>query len=350
MTNLKRPWSILHLESIYLSPTNHCNLQCIMCPNSKMKIQRGYLDDNIFKKLITEIKELLLNELSSLKELHFSYDGEPFMHPKYIEMLKYIDKNIKGLKIFINTNASLLNEELINDLLTLKNNHYYIIFSIDASYRELYEKIHVGGDFNKLQKNLKYTLERKRDCNIKNPYTVLQFIVMPENAHDQHAFYWKWEYLLGPDHKASDYTWWNGLNESNCSHIYWKKLTSRWADFEITYTYENGNNQGSKSKSTCFHPDAPLRNGLVCAWPWKSICISYKGGVGLCWAHWESSGLLGSLKFESLQQIFEGENAEKIRHLFWEKNYDDLPVCGNCDRRDWWFDSDLELKLEQINL
>ena len=331
MNSMNKAWSIKNLESIFLSPTNHCNQKCIMCPNSNLKIQRGFIDDEVFKKIIIEIKELRLMKFSSFKELYFSLDGEPFLHPKYLNMLQYIDQNVTGLRIFINTNANLLNKSLIDGLLTLKNNQYYIVFSIDASYRELYEEIHLGGDFNKLEENLKYILNRKRENKINNPYTVLQFIVMPKNIHDQHDFYWKWEPLLGPNHKASGYTWWKGLIESNESHIHWKTLTSGWANFEVTQTYENGYYSRIESQPTCFNPEASATNGRVCAWPWKSICISYSGSVGLCWAHWESYGLLGNVRYKSIQQIFEGENAGKIRSLFWNKEYSKIPICGCCD-------------------
>ena len=42
-------------KKIYVEITNHCNLNCIMCNNDKLKRKRGFMDISLYKKIIDEI-------------------------------------------------------------------------------------------------------------------------------------------------------------------------------------------------------------------------------------------------------------------------------------------------------
>lgn len=336
-------WDIDRLEAIYLSPTNYCNYRCIMCPNPRMKAKRGFLKWGIFESLLDSIKRIRSRKSSLLNELHFSNEGEPFLHPDYPRMLERLDQCIKGLNIFIYTNGSILDEHTIDKLLSLKNNQYYYIFSLDASHDELYRRIRIGGDYEKLERIVQLFLEKKGSLNQYNPYVVLQFIVMAENQHDQHAFYWKWEPFLGPKIKASDFLWWPLMIDYNGAHVFWKKPAHGWGNHQITLLREVfKDNSGNIS---CFYPDKGISPAKVCAWPWRKICIGWDGGVGFCCMHWELQGILGSVEEKSIEEIFTGDNTEHFRSLFWKNRINEIPGCRKCDKRDWWYDQKLEEEL-----
>jgi sulfatase maturation enzyme AslB (radical SAM superfamily) len=271
-------WNIDRLEAIYLSPTNKCNFKCIMCPNPNMKVKQGFLKWELFDSLINELEWLKMRRrMSSLNELHLSNDGEPFMHPEYMMMLRKVDEKLRGVNVFITSNGSLLNEEMIDQLFSLRNNQYYFVFSLDASYRELYERIRVGGDFEKVERNVKYFLSKKRLGDIRNPYVVLQFIVMDINRHDQHAFYWKWEPYLGPAKRARIFLWWPWVIDCNNAHVFWKEPAMGWKEHEVI-PYEDLIKDGVKQ--TCFYPEKLPAEARVCAWPWRKLSIGWDGGVG----------------------------------------------------------------------
>ena len=65
-------------------------------------------------------------------------------------MLKYCESKFLALKI--NNNASMLNERLINEILS--SDLQTIVFSIDEKDKEKYEKIRVNAKFEKIIKNL----------------------------------------------------------------------------------------------------------------------------------------------------------------------------------------------------
>jgi MoaA/NifB/PqqE/SkfB family radical SAM enzyme len=92
---------------VFAEITNICNLKCIHCPYSYIFKQKFYkprhMEFNIYKKIV--------NEVSKYKDiiLRLVCDGEPLMHPNFLEMIKYAKQN--GIKtVSFNTNGTLLNE------------------------------------------------------------------------------------------------------------------------------------------------------------------------------------------------------------------------------------------------
>lgn len=90
-------------SSLYLKLTDACNLNCKMCGqanNKKLGLikNQNFLDLNVVKKFIEPI----------IKEVEFVnlWGGEPFLHPKVIEFIKYFSENKKYISIA--TNGTLL--------------------------------------------------------------------------------------------------------------------------------------------------------------------------------------------------------------------------------------------------
>ena len=58
--------------------------------------------------------------------------------------------------------------------------------------------------------------------------------------------------------------------------------------------------------------------------------------------HWELYGVMGNINEFSLKKIFEGEKINKLRLSFWHNEMNELLVCKNCNKRDWWYDPQFE--------
>lgn len=108
---------------IHIEPTNHCNKKCYMCP-MRERYKRpifpmGYMDFEIYKKIIDEASAVHGENLT----LNLHKDGEPLMHPRIGDMIKYAKD--RGAFVHFATNGLLLRkkkEELVEsdlDLLTL---------------------------------------------------------------------------------------------------------------------------------------------------------------------------------------------------------------------------------------
>lgn len=135
---------------LVLEPVSACNLRCTMCfqvDESFTKNQKfmGMMDIKLFKKIIDEAHEY------GTKAITLTCRGEPTMHPRLGEMLEYCKGKFIELKI--NTNATLLPEKLIHQM--LKSDLTDIVFSIDSYEKEEYESIRVRGIFEEVFANIK---------------------------------------------------------------------------------------------------------------------------------------------------------------------------------------------------
>lgn len=114
---------MLKPKIIDIEVTTACNLFCKGCPKLTNKII-GHMDFDFFKSVIDRVKKETPESIVTL-----FLDGEPMLHPKFYEMVKYtIDAK---MKCYFTTSGMIWNEELFQ-LITEKNSFYQIIFSLDG--------------------------------------------------------------------------------------------------------------------------------------------------------------------------------------------------------------------------
>ena len=118
-----------HLE---IEAASKCQMKCPMCWTTYMKENvKGIMKMDLYKKIVDEAAA---NNTFSIK---LSWRGEPMLHPKLMEMIKYA-KN-KGIKhVAFLTNAELLTKKKCYEL--LESGCDWISISadgVDEIYREL---------------------------------------------------------------------------------------------------------------------------------------------------------------------------------------------------------------------
>jgi len=101
--NDPRPGNIGFGE-IFLEVTNVCNLNCTFCVNDVMTRDRGFMKEDLFKRLIDEI-----SADPGVEKVLFHVMGEPTLHPKIIELVNYAAKRVPR-QILI-TNATTLTSD-----------------------------------------------------------------------------------------------------------------------------------------------------------------------------------------------------------------------------------------------
>ena len=135
---------------LILEPVSACNLRCPFCmqidekftSNQKMM---GMMEVDLFKKIIDEAHEY------GTQAITLTGRGEPTLHPKLGEMLEYCSG--KFIEFKMNTNATLLNEKLIHQI--LKSGVTDLVFSVDSYYKEEFESLRVNANFEKVVENIK---------------------------------------------------------------------------------------------------------------------------------------------------------------------------------------------------
>lgn len=175
---------------VSLAHNGQCNLRCKMCISHE-----GF---NPYEKKLEKIifTQALPSLLPGLEYLKLNGNGDPFFQTQTVNFLKnFKQKKFPRLKFQFLTNALFLNKEMWSVIKHL--NIDYINVSIDAAGKKVYEEIRRGGNWELLQKNLKFISQLRKKGKIKKFF--INMTVMKSNAHQLEEFA-KMGLKLGCDH------------------------------------------------------------------------------------------------------------------------------------------------------
>ena len=129
-----------------------CNYACIHCPCSAMeqehKLSHAQLSEELNRKLVDEVRRYGAN---LTQQIRYAAAGEPFLHPRVMEILDYAVKN-SGVLVSVTTNGSLVTNERADQL--LKMGLGLIDFSLDAYSEETYREIRLHGNLEKVREHI----------------------------------------------------------------------------------------------------------------------------------------------------------------------------------------------------
>lgn len=286
--------------TISLEPTTSCNLRCPECPSGLRKFTRatGNISPDLYHQIIDQL-------YPDLFYLILYFQGEPYLHPHFFNMVEYARK--KKIYIATSTNAHFLTDE--NAKQTVESGLDRIIISLDGLDQETYEKYRVGGSFNKVMEGIRNLVKWKKELKSSTPYIILQFIVFRTNEHQVPALR-KLARVTGVD-----------------------KLEIKTAQ---VYNYEEGNplipvnealSRYKKSKEEKYILDNPLYNH--CLRMWRGCVITWDGLVVPCCFDKDAAHLLGDLKQQIFKEIWRGEPYDVFRKkVFSARN--EIDICRNC--------------------
>ncbi|MCP4154478.1 MAG: radical SAM protein [bacterium] len=268
---------------IAIEITNHCNADCIMCPRQKMTRKKGFMELNLFKKIVEEIKEY-----TEFVFLHLA--GEPLLHPELKKMITYCKE--AGLKTALSTNAIVLDQEksaaLIDSPLDM------VVLSLDGVTKETYEKIRKKANFETTHQNINYFLELKSKAK-KGPYAMIQLIYQKENFSEAKEFYAKWKKSAADVVRIKPYLNYPGLDE------YMGKIPQK----------------QDKYKQPCI---------LI----WRQPSIYWDGTVVSCCMDFLSQMPIGNVNHNTIAEIWNSDKVKKMREIHARGDYHTLPLCKDC--------------------
>ena len=134
LTGQARHWGMP--LALSFEPTTSCNLRCPECPSGLRSFTRptGMLPADLFRKTIDEVA-------SRLWYLIFYFQGEPYLHPQFLELVKYAAD--KGIYTATSTNAHYLGDD--NARRTVDSGLDRLIISLDGTTQDVYQQYRVGG-------------------------------------------------------------------------------------------------------------------------------------------------------------------------------------------------------------
>lgn len=287
--------------SISFEPTTSCNLRCPECPSGLREFTRptGMLEKSFFEKTIDDIHSHLLY-------LIFYFQGEPYLNPSFLDMVKYASN--KGIYTATSTNAHYLTDEKAKK--TVESGLDRLIISIDGTTQDVYQQYRVGGKLEKVIEGSKNIVKWKKALKSKTPFVFFQFLVVKPNEHQIEEI----KQLA---------------KEVGVDQVRFKTAQ--------VYDYENDPNQliPANNKYSRYKKDKNgktiSKSGLQnhCWRLWSGNVITWDGLVVPCCFDKDAMHQLGNLKIQSFENIWQNDNYKQFRKelMTSRKNID---ICSNC--------------------
>jgi MoaA/NifB/PqqE/SkfB family radical SAM enzyme len=166
--------NIHSLRRLYIEPTSRCNLSCRTCIRNTWDEPMGDMDEATFGRIAGQF-----SRFPHLNTVIFGGFGEPTAHPRILDMIRAV--KALGLRVEMTTNATLLDDALIEGLLRERLDMLWV--SLDGTTEESFETIREGASFPLVLENV----ERLARQNGREGHTIeigIAFVVMKTNFHD----------------------------------------------------------------------------------------------------------------------------------------------------------------------
>ena len=194
-----QPDRIQHLR---LAIDDSCNLRCPSCRKGMIFHKEGSAY-NLGIRLADRINEWLYNYEHPI-QVHMGSDGDPFASHVYRHFMEQTPER-DNIKYSILTNG-LMFKEFHNTVPHIIDNLQELGVSIDGATKDTYEKMRLGGRWEKINENLEYISELKDKHGFR---FIMHFVVQKNNYHEMEDIV-----MLGEKYNA-DRVWFSRIQDWN---------------------------------------------------------------------------------------------------------------------------------------
>ncbi|WP_343637574.1 radical SAM/SPASM domain-containing protein [Fluviicola sp.] len=286
--------------ALSIEPTTACNLGCPACPSGLKAFSRptGKIDLYQHQNWLSQVS-------GSVFYINYYFQGEPFLHPQFLELIKEAKRN----KIYTatSTNAHFIDAKKAQEIVASGMDR--LIISIDGLTQETYESYRIHGKLDKVIDGAKAMVQAKKEANSATPHLIFQFLVVKANEH-QIAEVQELATEIGIDEvrfktaQVYDYEHGNELipdNEAYSRYVKQKDGTYR-------FKYKGGNS---------------------CWRMWSSSVLTWDGQVVPCCFDKDAHHTLGSLQEQSFEMIWKSPAYRSFRNTVLQDR-NSIEICTNC--------------------
>lgn len=288
-----RDWHKQFPPMLVVSITNVCNMRCVHCYSKTLMDQpdyvKSYLPFDIWQKLCDETANwpgVIIN---------FGTDGEPILHPRMLDMLRYArGKNIGPINI--TCNGSKLTKRFV-DAIIGENLVDVMNVSLDAVKSETYRKIR---DYDQaiVLKHVHHMIDARNKARSSMKIQV-NMIDQPEAHAEVDDFRKLWSPLVD------------------------NVMIRTYYDATAVTGSVGGNLTGKQSEFA-----------KVERWPcqlfWRRGNIGDDGSIRFCTDDWHNQTKIGDLRVQSIHEVWTSEAYDKLRHLHMTAQFAKNSYCSKC--------------------
>lgn len=285
-----------------IEPTNCCNLKCPFCYRT-LAIQKdlgaeidwtGIMSMETYKKIIDQI---VVNGKCMVPAIKLTHRGEPMLNKNLPEMIR-LAKQVGAVDVMLNTNGTVLNEELGEQILEAGLDK--IFFSFDSPYEEKYENTRVGANYVKVLNNIRHFVEMRNEKKMFGTLVRVGMVITDETIQGETEDF----YDLFKD--IVDVVSFNSVHEEVE------------VDLDGNYRDKNGKIKNVRDRKFA---DSQL---------WQRMTINWNGDTEICCENYKQEWSLGNIHEKSVSEIWTGEAFEKVREAHRSGEWWKIPQCRKC--------------------
>lgn len=163
-------------ETLMIEPTNVCNLRCPLCwvGSGRMKRTPAFIDVKLYEHLVLAVR-------GNISQFSLYGQGEPFLHPNFLDMIHLATRN--GIRTHVATNGHYFqSNDLCRRLIEVGLRSLSV--SVDGASSKTYNMYRVGGDFNQVIDGLERLMSIRDELRSPTPRVQIQFLVFKHNEHE----------------------------------------------------------------------------------------------------------------------------------------------------------------------
>lgn len=316
---LRRVWNLMILKTSYyfskiskkaihwgkpfslsIEPTTACNLGCPECPSGLKQFARptGKLDLDLHQKMLNQVSK-------SVFYINYYFQGEPFLHPQFLELIRQAKKH----KIYTatSTNAHFIDQKKAEEIIDSGLDR--LIISIDGLTQETYENYRVHGNLAKVIDATKLLIASKKEKQSATPHLIFQFLAVKPNEHEIPAVF-----TLGKE---------MGIDEVRIK-------TAQ------LYDYKNGNSLMPENENYSRYKlqsdgtyKLKFKTGNHCWRMWSGSVLTWDGKVVPCCFDKDAQHVLGSLENSDFSSIWNNKKYRNFRQAVLTGR-NQIDICQNC--------------------
>lgn len=258
----------------------------------------GKLDLGLHKKMLEQVKKTVFY-------INYYFQGEPFLHPDFLELIKEAKKH--RIYTATSTNAHFIDDAKAKEIVLSGLDR--LIISIDGMTQETYEQYRVNGELNKVLQGTESLLKAKKELRSNTPSLIFQFLAVKPNEHEIPAVL-----KLGAE---------MGVDEVRIK-------TAQ------LYDYKNGNPlmpENEEYSRYRLQPDGTYKlkykTGNHCWRMWSSTVLTWDGQVVPCCFDKDAKHVLGELAVSDFDTIWKSDRYNAFRSaVINDRNA--IDICKNC--------------------
>lgn len=147
-----RPFE-LHLEL-----TNLCNANCIFCPYQFQTRDVQFMSDDVFRKAVQDFVSIGGGSVGLTPIV-----GDALIDPKFLERVKYLRSHKEIDRIFLTTNAILLDKHGIDEV--LRSGVTSMTISTAGFDKDMYERVYRSQSYERMRRNVLDLVKQNADLD-----------------------------------------------------------------------------------------------------------------------------------------------------------------------------------------